>query len=307
MNNAAGKMGVEAFWPTTFDKECIKCARIVRTFTSDEVAIDAADADSAKKTQDVLRKIPKSAFAQAKGVAVFTVFRTGMGLSGASGSGVVVSKLPSGKWSGPSAILIHTIGFGFLIGIDVYDVVLILRSKRAVEAFYKPKVSLGAELSVSAGPVGNGAILDSGIEASPCWSYTKSKGLFAGVQLDGTIIVERGDENERAYYKRLGTADILARDPPSVAQPLIQTLQLAEGLAADTSVIPPVDPEVVPEVIKEAHYEGAVWYPTEYKTPPKVTVVAPKSPLSPSPPPPLKVDTRRTSAVYYPGRNVDIE
>ena len=67
----------------------------------------------------------------------------------------------------PSGILIHTIGFGFLAGADVYDVVLILRNRRAVKAFANPKVSLGAELSVAAGPLGAGAIVDSGIEAAP--------------------------------------------------------------------------------------------------------------------------------------------
>lgn len=57
-----------------------------------------------------------------------------------------------------------------------YDVVLLLRKPEALRAFEHPKVSIGGELSVAAGPVGNGAMLDTGIEAAPCWSYTKSKG-----------------------------------------------------------------------------------------------------------------------------------
>jgi len=88
-------------------------------------------------------------------------------------------------WGPPSGILIHTIGFGFLAGADVYDVVLILRNRRAVKAFANPKVSLGAELSVAAGPLGAGAIVDSGIEAAPVLSYVKSKGLYGGAQVDG--------------------------------------------------------------------------------------------------------------------------
>ena len=91
-------------------------------------------------------------------------------------------------WGPPSGILIHTIGFGFLAGADVYDVVLILRNRKAVRAFANPKVSLGAELSVAAGPLGGGAMVDTGIEAAPVLSYVKSKGLYGGAQVDGEFV-----------------------------------------------------------------------------------------------------------------------
>lgn len=65
---------------------------------------------------------------------------------------------------------------------------LILRNRRAVKAFTNPKVSLGAELSVAAGPLGAGAVVDTGIEASPVLSYVKSKGLYGGAQVDGEIL-----------------------------------------------------------------------------------------------------------------------
>lgn len=58
------------------------------------------------------------------------------------------------------------------------------------------QISVGGELAVVAGPVGNGLALDSGIEAAPVFSYTKSKGLYGGIQLNGNVIIERGDENE---------------------------------------------------------------------------------------------------------------
>lgn len=60
----------------------------------------------------------------------------------------MVSRLPDGSWSAPSGLLIHTLGFGFLIGLDIYDVVLVLRNQKAVDAFKKPKISIGGELSV---------------------------------------------------------------------------------------------------------------------------------------------------------------
>jgi len=175
---------MEAFWPTSMDLECDKAARILRTFTSkgatvevpissqasdDQAVIPPAPTSSdhkndSRKTQKVIKKISAKTLAEAKGIVIFTVFRTGLGVSGASGSGVVLKKLENGEWSSPSGILVHTIGWGFLVGLDIYDVVLILRSDKAVKSFESPKISLGGELSVTAGPVGNGVMLDSGIE-----------------------------------------------------------------------------------------------------------------------------------------------
>lgn len=68
---------------------------------------------------------------------------------------------------------VQTIGFGFLAGIDVYDCVLVLRNRKAVEAFARPKISLGAEVAIAAGPVGNGFVLDAGVELAPVLVYTK--------------------------------------------------------------------------------------------------------------------------------------
>ncbi|KAK0562655.1 hypothetical protein OC844_002587 [Tilletia horrida] len=257
-NRTAGKLGAESFWPTTMDLECDKAARILRTFT---VTGAQADSDPAaertggvvggatktpeqiererkehkyddRKTQKVVKKIPAEVIAQAKGIAIFTVFRTGLGFSGAGGSGVVLKRLPDGSWSGPSGLLLHTIGWGLLIGLDIYDVILVLRTDKAVEAFRNPKISVGAEIAVAAGPVGNGAMIDSGPEASPAFSYVKSKGFYAGLQLDGNIILKRKDENSRFYgIPDVSTADIFSGriPPPRAAYPLLKTLYAAEG------------------------------------------------------------------------------
>ncbi|WFD43715.1 hypothetical protein MPSI1_002379 [Malassezia psittaci] len=245
-NNLAGRLGMESFWPTTMDKEIEKCARIITTFTRrgaplgddnvpHESETNASDKYADRKTQKVAFKIPEKILQDAKGVAIFTVFRTGMAFSGASGSGVVITKDENGEWGGPSGILIHTLGWGFVIGADIYDVVLVLRSDRAVNAFKYPKISVGGELSVAAGPVGNGAMLDSGVEAAPCLSYVKSKGLYFGLQLDGTVILTRGDENSRFYnYPEVPVTSLLdnklpRHQLPRECMPLWQALCAAEG------------------------------------------------------------------------------
>ena len=204
MNKVGAKLGTEAFFPTDLETECEKAARILRVFTIEnpnpvDVAVGlnrASNADDRKKTQkarfassflflhvltrrmcerQVIKLIHPDVIRKAKGLAIFTVWRLGVGVSGAGGSGVVLAKLPDGSWSPPSGLLIHTLGIGWLAGTDIYDTVLVLRTQAAVDAFTKPRVTVGAELSVAAGPVGNGMTLDAGINSKPCWAYTKSK------------------------------------------------------------------------------------------------------------------------------------
>lgn len=199
MNKAAGKLGIEVVWPTTMDRECDKAARILRVFTLDggvevEEKLNFGDVDAKKKTQRVIKRIPAEALREAKGLAIFTVFRSGLGFSAASGSGIVIARRPDGSWGSPSGLLVHTLGFGFMIGIDVYDVILVLRTDTAVKSFTHAKVNLGGELALVAGPMGSSLMADAGYQQAPAWSYVKSKGFYAGVQLDGSIIIERQDE-----------------------------------------------------------------------------------------------------------------
>ncbi|GAA5926564.1 hypothetical protein JCM1841_001446 [Sporobolomyces salmonicolor] len=239
-NKQGAKLGFEAFYPTSLDKEVTKAARILRTFTMDAADLPEETLRDRRKSQRVLRKIPPAALSSAAGIAIFTVFRAGLVTSGAGGSGVVIARLKDGSWSAPSGILLHTLGFGLLAGVDIYDVVLILRNEKAVESFSHPRISLGAEISVAAGPVGNGMQLETAVQVSPVWSYTKSKGLYGGIQLDGTILIERDDENERSYGHRLRAKEILAGAVPAPhwCTGLHQTLLAAEGADFRADLIP---------------------------------------------------------------------
>lgn len=160
--------------------------------------------------------------------------RTGLWVSGAGGSGVLIARKADGTWSPPSGILIHTLGVGFMAGIDIYDCVVVINDRKALEAFSKVRVSLGGEISVVAGPVGAGGVVESEVmkDRKPLWSYMKSRGLYGGVQLDGTIIIERNDENARFYGERLPISQILAgnvkRVPPETRM-LMEVVKQAEG------------------------------------------------------------------------------
>ncbi|KDN46101.1 DUF500-domain-containing protein [Tilletiaria anomala UBC 951] len=248
-NKQSRRVGGSEFWPVGLDKECEKAGNILRSFALDSASMilpeggkksssDDASATNKRKQKNerATRQVPAAVLHQARGVAIFTVFRTGFGFSGAGGSGVVVSRLPNGSWSGPSGLLIHTAGVGYTIGLDVYDVVLVLRTEDAVKAFAHPRVSVGADFAITAGPIGSAAQLDVGVtdKSKPVFSYVKSKGMYAGVAIEGTIILKRDDENRRFYNADVSATQILSGDgrtfpPPTGARPLLATLYSAEG------------------------------------------------------------------------------
>jgi len=190
--------------------------------------------DGPKKAPKVLVKIPQKVIKNCVGIAIYTVMRSGLWVSGAGGSGVLLAKDGNGNWSPPSGILIHTLGVGFMAGVDIYDCVIVINNRKALDAFSKLRVSLGGEVSVVAGPVGSGGILDAELlnDRKPIFSYMKSRGLYAGAQVDGTIIIERNDENARFYGERIPVAQILAGNvrtiPPSTRM-LMEVVKDAEG------------------------------------------------------------------------------
>lgn len=279
VNKASNKLGTESFWPMPLDQECDKAARILRTFVRDGFQVKE---EQGGKQQKVLRKIPPKALQQAKGLAIFTTMRSGLHWSGAGGSGIMISRLPDGSWSAPSGLLIHTLGIGFMIGIDVYDTVLVLRTQKAVETFAHPKVSLGAELSVAAGPYGNGGAMDVGTDGSPAWAYTKSKGFYAGVQVDGTIIIERNDENARFYGRKVKAAELIAGGipRPRSTDGLVQTIEMAEGKQTTGDRIPtgPPPSDLEPPTTSDIQDAGAA--PASQTLPSLSTSTAASPPLA---------------------------
>lgn len=116
VNKLSNKLGAEAFWPTTLDKESDKAARILRSFCKDGFYVEEKEGDGdgggkdgevvkegvPRGKQRVIKKIPMSVIKEARGIAIFTTMRTGLWFSGAGGAGVIVAKMPDGSWSPPS-------------------------------------------------------------------------------------------------------------------------------------------------------------------------------------------------------------
>lgn len=142
--------------------------------------------------------------------------------SGRLGSGIVIARLADGSWSAPSAIATAGAGVGGQIGFELTDFVFILNDASAVRTFSQVgTLTLGGNVSLAAGPVGRnaeaaGAASTKGVAA--VFSYSKTKGLFAGVSLEGSMLVERKDANEKMYHSRVSASQLLTgsvRPPPS--------------------------------------------------------------------------------------------
>ncbi|RHZ62165.1 putative telomere silencing protein Zds1 [Aspergillus thermomutatus] len=211
-------LGIHNPLPSSLSSECKKAGKILASF------IDPRQAFGPDKI------IPPEILAGAKGLAILTVLKAGFLGSARFGSGIVVARLADGTWSAPSAIATAGAGFGGQIGFELTDFVFILNDAAAVRTFSQVgTLTLGGNVSIAAGPVGRnaeaaGAASTKGVAA--VFSYSKTKGLFAGVSLEGSMLVERKDANEKMYNSRVSARQLLSGTirPPPAADPLLRVL-----------------------------------------------------------------------------------
>ncbi|KAG6866184.1 hypothetical protein C0991_007734 [Blastosporella zonata] len=213
----------------TLPGEAEKAAGILDSFLADP-----------ERPESALNSIPKAVLQRARGLAVFQVLKAGFVFSGKAGSGIVIARLPDGSWSAPSCIATGGLGWGLQIGADITDFVIVLNSEDAVKAFsIGGNVTIGGNISASAGPIGTGGSVQATLaHPAPMFSYSKSKGLFAGMSLEGTVLIERKDANRDFYGSPVSAKDILGGrvPPPEVASRLYEIIEAAEGL--DESGLP---------------------------------------------------------------------
>ncbi|KAF9455000.1 DUF500-domain-containing protein [Macrolepiota fuliginosa MF-IS2] len=204
--------------PQPLSKECAKAAKIFQSFV-----------DSRNNGLDGV--IPRSVLQRAKGFAIFTVVKAGFVFSARAGSGVVIARLDDGRWSAPSAIGTAGIGFGGQAGAEVTDFLVVLNTRAAIRSFMAAgSLTLGGNLSIALGPLGrNGEAIgsvSSGGKVAAMYSYSKTRGLFGGISIEGSVIVERQDANSQAYKSPVTVKMLLGGhvDPPEWAEPLTKTL-----------------------------------------------------------------------------------
>lgn len=189
-----------------------------------------ADVDQAAAIIERFEAIPEAAIPPAvmraaRGLAILNVTKAGFIGSLRGGTGVVVQRTEQG-WSGPSAIGTGGIGAGLQAGVEISELVIVLNTPAAVEAFAKGgNFTLGGALSVAAGPVGRTAEAAVGLQAA-VYTYSRSQGLFAGVSLEATVLTTRDQVNAAYYGRPVEARDILAGkvQPPAGAQRLLAVL-----------------------------------------------------------------------------------
>ena len=154
------------------------------------------------------KSIPRNVLRNAKGLAIMSVIKAGFVFSGKAGHGVVVTRTARG-WSGPSFIGTGGAGWGLQAGAQETDVVFVLNNNAAVRAFSKGgNVTLGVDASAAAGPVGRDAQAAVTPKAA-IYTYSRSKGLFAGASIEGAVIATQKEANDRYYRKSVSATDIL--------------------------------------------------------------------------------------------------
>jgi lipid-binding SYLF domain-containing protein len=147
--------------------------------------------------------IPKSLLQKASGIAVIPgVIKVGFIVGGRHGQGVIVARTKKGVWSNPSFITLTGGSVGWQIGGQSTDVILLLRSHTSLEGIMKGKFTLGADAAVAAGPVGRHA--EAGVDVqfrAEIYSYSRSRGLFAGIALEGAGLQIDNNANGAFYNK----------------------------------------------------------------------------------------------------------
>ncbi|HEV2491454.1 MAG TPA: lipid-binding SYLF domain-containing protein [Terriglobia bacterium] len=150
-------------------------------------------------------------------------------VGGNYGRGVLVCRRHGdGPWGAPSLFRLGGGSFGFQIGGKATDVVFIVMNAKGAEKLLADNVKLGVDASVAGGPVGRTAEGATDVEMhAEILSYSRTRGLFAGVSLAGAVLKQDEDANERLYGKQLSATDIVingAVSPPAAAQSLITSL-----------------------------------------------------------------------------------
>lgn len=205
-------------------------------------------AELARKAADVLREItqapdksiPSELLERAQGIAVIpNVIKGAFIVGGRWGEGLMLGRAADGTWkSNPSFIQIGGASVGFQAGVQSTDLILVFTSKDAINALLDGKLELGGEAAVAAGPVGRQASAGTDVKLSgPIYSYSRNKGVFAGVSLDGAVITIDDSANQKVYGSGTTGTQLLKGEMPAqasaqaspVVQPFVEAVRTNTG------------------------------------------------------------------------------
>ena len=196
------------------------------------------ESDEAKRLRDAAavfsetmaaedKAIPRALLGKAEGIAIFpNTLRAGFVFGGMRGRGVLSARTASG-WSAPVFLTLTGGSFGLQIGGQSADLILIINGRRGLENLISNQFTLGADAALAAGPVGRDAQAATDLQLrAQILSYSRSRGLFAGVTVNGSTVRSDRDANERFYGTRLETKQlILGPGPASRPEPVALWLE----------------------------------------------------------------------------------
>lgn len=178
--------------------------------------------------------IPSDLVRKAKAVVIFPgMVKAGFIVGGQYGTGVVIARRPDGSFGAPAFYTMGGVSAGLQIGAQAVDVIMLVMNKKGLDGILHNKVKFGADIGVAAGPVGRRA--EAGVTGADLYadvySYSRAKGAFAGVSLEGAGLEYDATTTKAIYGKALTAGEILSKGevaPPASAQPLINALNSLE-------------------------------------------------------------------------------
>jgi len=173
--------------------------------------------------------IPRDLLEKCAGIAIFPTTISGGFIVGAKfGEGIIMARDENtGQWSAPAVFSLAGGSFGWQIGGQATDFILVITNKRSVEGLIKSKVKLGGDAAVSAGPVGRNAeaATDAQLKGG-ILSYSRSRGLFAGAKLEGALVTQIQEGNKGLYGQDLSAKEILFENKAAMPQAASGLLKL---------------------------------------------------------------------------------
>jgi len=163
------------------------------------------------------KAIPRAILGKAEAIVVIpNTIKAGLGIGGMRGRGIISAR-NKGAWSAPAFLTLTGGSFGLQIGAAATDVVLVVQNRRGLENLVQNQFKVGANAGVAAGPVGREAQAATDIQLrAEILSYSRSRGAFAGITIEGSTIQQDLDANQRFYGRPLTTKQILFEGAPTV-------------------------------------------------------------------------------------------
>jgi lipid-binding SYLF domain-containing protein len=173
-----------------------------------QTLVDKADTTLANFLRDPEMKWLQQNIGKAKGVLVVPeIVKAGFIIGGSGGRGLLVAK-EGGKWVGPAFYTLATASVGFQAGVAASENVTLVMTQKGMDSLLASTFKMGADASVAAGPVGAGAKSDI---VADLITFSRSKGLYGGLNLDGTVVSVNDDWNKAYYGKPVLPPDILVK------------------------------------------------------------------------------------------------